>query len=59
MNGDDSQQLDKFKKIIEISQEVSMERIAKSLRISEDELFEKLIMWGSFLPLSCSNKENL
>jgi len=42
--------LEKFKRIIKISQEVEMEDVAESLKITEEQLFEKLIEWGEDLP---------
>jgi Leucine-rich repeat (LRR) protein len=38
--------LHKFKDILKISQEVKQSQVAKSLKLSEEELFEFLLKWG-------------
>jgi len=47
--------LEKFKKIITISQEVKISTVARSLQITEDELFEKLLTWGEKLSFKIKN----
>ncbi len=42
--------LQKFQKIINISQEVSQAQIAKYLNISEGELFEYIVEWSNTIP---------
>jgi hypothetical protein len=47
MSQSDSNLLKKFQKILEISQEVKKSEVAKFLGLSEEDLFAKLIEWGS------------
>ncbi len=42
--------LQRFQKILAISQEVTIERVARSMKISEDELFDYLVEWGDMFP---------
>ena len=48
--------LEKFKSILEISQEVEIARIARSLKISEDVLFEKMLRWNKAIPFKIRGK---
>jgi hypothetical protein len=47
MSLSDSNLLKKFQKILEISQEVKKSEVAKFLGLSEEDLFAKLVEWGS------------
>ncbi len=42
--------LEKFEKIIKMSQKVKISTVAKSLNITDDELFENLLKWNEKLP---------
>jgi hypothetical protein len=48
---DDKELLEKFQKLMKISQKVSQRQVASYLGISEENLFPKLVDWGSQLPI--------
>lgn len=47
---DEKKQLEKFKSILEMSQEIKKSDVAKSLGLDESELFEKLLSWKKTIP---------
>ncbi len=48
--------LEKFKSILEITQEVEFSRVARSLKISEDNLFDKMLKWKETIPFKIRGK---
>ncbi|HUT82788.1 MAG TPA: hypothetical protein VMZ29_16450 [Candidatus Bathyarchaeia archaeon] len=50
INANERQLLEKFENILEMSESVDISLVAKSLGLSESQLFEKLIQWQDVLP---------
>jgi hypothetical protein len=54
---EDSQLLHKFKKILKMSHRIEISRIAQSLEIEEQILFEKLITWNESIPFKIDGSQ--
>ena len=50
INENEKRMLEKFESILEMSERVSLQHVAKSLATSENQLFEMLIQWQDRLP---------
>lgn len=59
MSNEDIALLEKFKKLLKITQNVKQSRVAKILGLSKEQLLEKLIEWGDFLPFKIQDDTDL
>lgn len=50
INANEKRMLEKFESILEMSERVNLQQVAKSLAINESQLFEMLIQWQDRLP---------
>jgi hypothetical protein len=50
INANEKKLLEKFEDILEMSESVEISKVAKSLALTETQLFEKLIQWQDILP---------
>jgi hypothetical protein len=50
INANEKKLLEKFEAILEMTDRVNIKKVAKSLALSETQLFEKLILWEDKLP---------
>ncbi|MFW9922245.1 MAG: hypothetical protein ACFFDW_03040 [Candidatus Thorarchaeota archaeon] len=55
INENETQLLEKFEAILKMSDRVSISFVAKSLGLSQTQLFEKLIQWQDMLPFQIDN----
>ncbi|MBN1329729.1 MAG: hypothetical protein JXA54_09675 [Candidatus Heimdallarchaeota archaeon] len=56
INANEKELLEKFENILKISESVEISRVAKSLGLSDYQLFEKLIQWQDVLPFKIDGK---